>query len=125
MGFELGPRRGRAIDVVEAMAEAELHLAPEALAHFEAFDLVYRSLCAVLYNYVPTSGHPGGSISSGRFVTTLLFDAMDYDVSRPGREDADLVSYAAGHKALGLYALWALRNEVMRIAARGCRDRAA
>ena len=35
---------------------------------FEAFDLVYRSLCALLYNYVPISGHPGGSISSGRFV---------------------------------------------------------
>ena len=39
----------------------------------------------------------------------------------PTREDADIVSYAAGHKALGLYALWALRNEVARIArARRC-----
>ena len=42
---------------------------------------------------------------------------MDYDFSDPDRRDADLVSYAAGHKALGLYALWALRDEVMRIAA--------
>jgi transketolase len=27
---------------------------------------------------------------------------------------ADIISYAAGHKALGLYAMWALRNEVVR-----------
>jgi transketolase len=69
----------------------------------------------VLFNYVPTSGHPGGSISSGRFVSGLLFDAMAYDISDPDRNDADLISYAAGHKALGIYAMWALRNEVMRI----------
>ena len=31
--------------------------------------------------------------------------------------DADIISYAAGHKALGLYAMWALRNEIARIAA--------
>jgi len=40
---------------------------------------------------------------------------MDYDISNPDREDADIISYAAGHKALGLYSMWALRNEVMRI----------
>lgn len=117
MGFQLGPRRGRYFDVVETMKGAAAPLSPQELGHFEAFDLVYRSLCAVLYNYVPMSGHPGGSISSGRFVAGILFDAMDYDVSRPDREDADFVSYAAGHKALGLYAMWALRNEVMRIGA--------
>ncbi|MBI1845377.1 MAG: hypothetical protein HYR86_00195, partial [Candidatus Rokubacteria bacterium] len=60
---------------------------------------------------------PGGSISSGRFVIALAFDAMDYDLSNPEREDADILSYAAGHKALGLYALSALRNEVARIGA--------
>ena len=56
-------------------------------------------------------------MSSGRFVASILFDAMDYDVSNPDREDTDLISYAAGHKALGLYAMWALRNEVIRISA--------
>src|SRR6266542_1744898 len=75
------------------------------------------TLRAVMYNYVPLSGHPGGSISSGRFVARLLFDAMDYDLAEPNRQDADIISYAAGHKALGLYAMWALRNEVARIAA--------
>jgi transketolase len=64
-----------------------------------------------MYNYAPLSGHPGGSISSGRFVQRLLFDVMDYDLSHPQRRDADIISYAAGHKALGLYAIWALRNE--------------
>jgi transketolase len=70
-----------------------------------------------MYNYAPVSGHPGGSISSGRFVARLLFDSMDYDLAEPDRQDADIISYAAGHKALGLYAMWALRNEVARIAA--------
>jgi len=117
MGFQLGTRRGRYLEASDALREAPPPLSPEELEQFESFDLVYRSLCAVLFNYVPTSGHPGGSVSSGRFVAGLLFDALDYDVSRPDREDADLVSYAAGHKALGLYALWALRDEVLRIAA--------
>jgi hypothetical protein len=50
-------------------------------------------------------------------VEAVLFGAMDYDVSNPDRQDADLISYAAGHKALGLYSMWALRNEVIRIGA--------
>jgi transketolase len=87
------------------------------LRAFETLDSAYRSLCAMLYNYAPMSGHPGGSISSGRFVAALLFDAMAYDLSHPARDDADVISYAAGHKALGLYAMWALRNEIARIAA--------
>jgi len=91
-------------------------LTPDELAHFEAFDLLYRSLCALLFNYVPTSGHPGGSISCGRFVAAALFDAMDYDLCDPDRPDADLISYAAGHKAMGLYAMWALRDEVAAVA---------
>ena len=69
----------------------------------------------MLFNYVPTSGHPGGSISSGRIVMGILFDTLDYDVSDPYREDADIISFAAGHKTMGLYSLWAMRNEVMRI----------
>lgn len=109
-----GPRRS--IWINSAMLP-ERPLTAAEVAHFEAFDLTYRSLCAILYNYVPTSGHPGGSISSGRFVSAVLFDSMTYDVSNPDRIDADLISYAAGHKALGLYGMWALRNEVMRIAA--------
>lgn len=90
-------------------------LSEHEVAAFEFLDMVYRSLCAMMYNYVPQSGHPGGSISSGRFVSALLFDAMDYDFSNPLDERADIISYAAGHKALGLYSMWALRNEIVRV----------
>lgn len=114
MALNFGPRRGVYVDISEERVEKP---AAEEMQALENLDLVYRSLCALLYNYVPTSGHPGGSISSGRFVAGLLFEAMDYDVSNPDRGDADLISYAAGHKALGLYAMWALRNEIVRISA--------
>jgi transketolase len=83
---------------------------------FELLDSAYRTLCAMLYNYAPMSGHPGGSISSGRIVSMLLFETMDYDVTDSDRSDADVLSYAAGHKALGLYAMWALRTEILRLA---------
>ena len=126
MQMTFGPRRGAYVEIPAAIvpgattAEAPPQagvLSATDLEHFTSFDLVYRSLCALLYNYVPASGHPGGSISSGRFVFSLLFDAMEYDVSDPGRDDADIISYAAGQKALGLYAMWALRDELLRIGA--------
>jgi transketolase len=115
MALKFGSRRGTYTDITKKMKGEGL--SEEDKKHFENFDLIYRSLCALLFNYVPTSGHPGGSISSGRFVAGILFNTMDYDVSRPDREDADILSYAAGHKALGLYAMWALRNEVIRMGA--------
>jgi transketolase len=117
MELNFGPRRGTCVDIEQDLAGIAGPLSERDRGHFETFDLIYRSLCAALYNYAPTSGHPGGSISSGRIVASLLFDAMSYDVTDPDRTDADVVSYAAGHKALGLYALWALRNEIMRIGA--------
>jgi transketolase len=85
------------------------------LAFWEDLDLVYRTLVATLFNFVPTSGHPGGSISSGRIAQTLAFDVMDYAFSDPASTANDLLCYAAGHKALGLYCLWGLRNECVRI----------
>jgi transketolase len=112
-----GPRRGLYVNAAERLAEEGDPLDERTLECCDVFDLFYRTLCAVMYNYAPLSGHPGGSISSGRIVSRLLFDIMDYDLSRPYRRDADIISYAAGHKALGLYAMWALRNEVARIAA--------
>ncbi|HLA89095.1 MAG TPA: hypothetical protein VJL28_01535 [Gemmatimonadaceae bacterium] len=117
MALAFGPRRGVYLEIPAATSPEASPLSTTDLEHFTTFDLVYRSLCALLYNYVPTSGHPGGSVSSGRFVLSLLFSAMDYDVSDPDREDADIISYAAGHKALGLYAMWALRDELLRIGA--------
>ncbi|HEU4880404.1 MAG TPA: hypothetical protein VFT21_13165 [Gemmatimonadaceae bacterium] len=109
-----GARRGVYIDMTD---DDSMPLSAQDIEVFEALDLIYRSLCAMMYNYVPTSGHPGGSVSSGRFVSALLFDAMDYDYSHPLADQADIISYAAGHKALGLYSMWALRNEIARIGA--------
>jgi transketolase len=86
--------------------------APDAAA-LEFLDLNYRTLCAVMFNHA-SSGHPGGSVSSGRFVQSLLYNRMAYDISNPMDRCADIISYAAGHKALGLYAMWACRNEVVR-----------
>jgi transketolase len=117
MDFKFGPRRSIVLNIEEELSKgfSPKNTAADEIKHFETFDLIYRSLCAIMYNYVPSSGHPGGSISSGRFVQGILFNTMDYDFSNPDAPDADIISYAAGHKALGLYAAWALRNEVVRI----------
>jgi len=83
----------------------------------EFLDLCYRTLCSVMFNHA-SSGHPGGSVSSGRIVESLLFNQMNYDISNPMDRTADIISYAAGHKALGLYAMWACRNEIVQQADR-------
>ena len=105
-----GPRRATWTEVSEAAG-----VTSDDVAALERFDVYYRALCAVLFNFAQ-SGHPGGSISSGHIVAGLLFDGMDYDIGQPNRRDQDLISYSAGHKAMGLYAMWALRDEITRIA---------
>jgi len=110
------PARGRRINVADALAEVGADATDDrAVEAFRRIDVVYRTLCSILYNYVPLSGHPGGSISSGTFVEPLVFGGMDYDLADPLADDADLLVYAAGHKAMGLYAMWALRDELARI----------
>ena len=106
--FQLRPRRA-------------VYLKPEpvpveGIEALEAMDAAYRALCAILFNYVPNSGHPGGSISSGRIVFSLLYKNLRYDFSRPDSLDNDLLVYAAGHKAMGLYGMYALRDEWVRVA---------
>jgi transketolase len=116
-GMNFGPRRAQYANARDLLIEHGAPLDPASLEALDAFDRIYRTLVAVMFNYVPLSGHPGGSISSGRIAQALAFDTIDVDLAQPSRNDADIVSYAAGHKALGLYALLALRNEVARIAA--------
>ncbi|HEM45840.1 MAG TPA: hypothetical protein ENO23_02235, partial [Alphaproteobacteria bacterium] len=111
--LEFGPRRAFYAEIKPALGKFDIP--DEVVTMYEDYDLVYRTLCGILYNYVPKSGHPGGSISSGRMVAGLLFDTMDYRIGDPECLEADLISYAAGHKAMGLYAMWALRNELARI----------
>jgi transketolase len=73
-------------------------------------------MCGILFNFVPTSGHPGGSLSSGRIIEGLLYNRMDYNFTEPDWSQNDILAYAAGHKAMGLYAMYALRNELIRVA---------
>jgi transketolase len=112
--LELGPRRGVYIDITDYPDKPE-PISKETINALDKYDLWYRTLCSILYNFVPTSGHPGGSISSGHFVASVIIETMDYNIGDPDQPDADLISYAAGHKALGLYAMWASRNEMVRI----------
>ncbi|MBT4087879.1 MAG: hypothetical protein HOE30_05255 [Deltaproteobacteria bacterium] len=115
MSLNLDNRRGVYLNIADEAKTVDQSSSNKDLEVLEQLDLVYRSVCALMYNYVPMSGHPGGSISSGRIVASILFQTMDYDMSDPDRPDADIISYAAGHKALGLYNIWALRNEILRI----------
>ncbi|MCC6187525.1 MAG: hypothetical protein IT318_00710 [Anaerolineales bacterium] len=108
------PRRGVYLEAAAQRDQVDLPAA--TLAVLEDFDLIYRTLCGMLFNFAPLSGHPGGSISSGRIAAGLVFRTLDYDFTDPACRYADILSYAAGHKAMGLYALWALRNECVRIA---------
>lgn len=112
MSRSFGPRRAVWIDVEEtdsAVASAE------SLDLLTRYDLIYRTLVAIQFNF-SQSGHPGGSVSAGHIMTAALFGTMQYDIGDPLRHDQDLLSFAAGHKATGLYAMWALRDEVARIA---------
>jgi len=111
--LSLGSRRGVYIDIA-SYSDQQPAVSDEALKALNKFNLWYRTLCSLLFNFA-SSGHPGGSISSGHFVTSAIIETMDYNFSDPDQPDADLISYAAGHKALGLYAMWASRNEMVRI----------
>lgn len=115
MSYELNLEE-RGIEFVALKPEDCPALPSDQQDSLEFFDLCYRSLCSVMFNHA-SSGHPGGSVSSGRIVQSLVFNRMDYDIGNPMDRTADIVSYAAGHKALGLYAWSALRNEVVRLVA--------
>ena len=49
-------RRGVWMEIGE---DAHGPLSAQELEAFETVDMIYRSMCAMGYNYVPTSGHPG------------------------------------------------------------------
>ena len=91
MAFTLGSRRGTYCDVTDELKSGKPPVSANQIKLLEEFDLIYRTLCTLLFNYVPASGHPGGSISAGRFLAGLLLGSLDYDISRPEREDADVI----------------------------------
>jgi transketolase len=110
--FDFGPRRGVFIDISEH-ADYPQPVSKTTIDALVKYDIWYRALCASLFNFA-SSGHPGGSASSGHIVAAALIESLDYDIANPDGPDNDLFSYAAGHKALGLYAMWASRNEMVR-----------
>ncbi len=112
--LEFAPRRGVYVTARDLLETPGGEGAGALKAPLEDLDLIYRTLCGILFNFVPTSGHPGGSISSGRIVESLLYHTMSYNPFDPDEPAADIISYAAGHKAMGLYAMWALRDEILR-----------
>jgi transketolase len=87
----------------------------------EEFDIIerlfiaYRAIVIMLFNYVQ-SGHPGGSISCGRIILNLLLnDNSKFDISDLNRKDSDVIGFAAGHKALGLYSFLGLIFEIVKL----------
>ncbi len=96
-------------------SECKANLSEKAESALTSLDLIYRTLCAVMFNH-SSSGHPGGSVSSGRIVESLLYQNMRYNFSDPNDKTSDYLIFTAGHKALGMYAMWSCRNEIMRIA---------
>lgn len=112
--FKLDKKQGNYYKIADILSEKDYQLSESEVKIFEKLEVLYRSLCAVLYNYVPLSGHPGGSISSGPIALNLVYNIMAYDLKNPYQTGFDILSYAAGHKALGLYALSAIRNEIAK-----------
>lgn len=116
------PQSPAASKVFALRPRRSVYLTPEPIAvpdaaQWEALIAAYRALCAMLFNFVPGSGHPGGSLSSGHIVASLMHKNLRYDFSEPDGVDNDLLVYAAGHKAMGLYAAYALRDELIRVGA--------
>jgi len=83
-------------------------------SHLERLDLICRILVAVMYNH-RQSGHPGGSMSMMPHFLTAILNTMNIDFSNPRRQDADVISLAAGHKAIGLYAALAVLFECLKL----------
>ncbi len=115
--FKLSARQNKFYNAADLAKDAAYQIPQDLKTFLTDFDVAYRALCSVLYNFAPLSGHPGGSISSGRIVSTLMFNTMAYNFAAPDDNSNDIYSYAAGHKALGLYAMSALRDEVARLLA--------
>ena len=66
MGLAFGPRRGVYIDIAGEAGRGEA-LPGDELKHFEAFDLFYRSLCAILSAFLACSLISGHSFKKQKF----------------------------------------------------------
>lgn len=101
------------VDIGEAL-QGRPYLKPPEKAILDRVFILQRGILSMMFNFAQ-SGHPGGSISASRALIGLfLTDRTAYDIGNPWRKDADIISPAAGHKAMGWYALNALLNESVR-----------
>ena len=89
MTRSFGPRRAIWIEVEECDTSIKNE---QFLDHLKRFDEIYRAIVATQFNF-HQSGHPGGSVSAGHIMSSLLFDSMDYDFRDPIRSDQDLLSF--------------------------------
>lgn len=81
----------------------------------ERLFIAYRAIVITLFNFVQ-SGHPGGSISCGRIILNLMFNKnTKMDIADLNRSDSDIIGFAAGHKALGLYSYLGLLFEIVKL----------
>jgi len=76
------------------------------------FDLIYRPYVPFLFNYVSPVRPSRRSISSGRIRHETFFQHPWTTMFSIRRRDANIISYRAGHKALGLYSLWACETKL-------------
>ncbi len=65
MSRAFGPRRAIWVDIDSADPEIT---SPDELALLTRYDLIYRTLVAIQFNFAQ-SGHPGGSVSAGHIMT--------------------------------------------------------
>lgn len=56
MEFTFGPRRGIYHDITDEINYRDKPFSTEEVQYFETFDLIYRSLCTLLFNYAPRTG---------------------------------------------------------------------
>ena len=68
--FKLSEKTNLYYKAEDILKDGSYKLKEEEKTLLEKTDIVYRALCAILYNFAPLSGHPGGSISSGRIAAS-------------------------------------------------------
>jgi len=110
MSREFGPRRSTWLEVTRP---------DDSLSETSSSSTSPATTWSIARSAPSSTTTPSRGTRAGRFSRALCsrrpVRAMDYDIGHPNRDDADLLSYSAGHKALGLYAMLALRDEVVRI----------
>ena len=118
MSLKFGQRRGVYVNIADELKDSgEDPLQSLEDLSFQKLDQICRAMCAMMYNYVPMSGHPGGSISKMRYELVLWLNNLKFDLSDPLRHEADIFVKAAGHTTLGLYVQLAVMNEIARLGA--------